>query len=95
MAGIIHEMTGTIISSVIQQLPQLRRENPMEVSSILEEEEETYTHTPLVWKGNEPTTGQQSHHEATTQEAAASAPPPDAVAALQRQVEDLSARVGG
>ncbi|GAA0146443.1 hypothetical protein LIER_06395 [Lithospermum erythrorhizon] len=50
MAGIIHEMTRTIIDSVMQQLreqiSQLRKESHMEALSVPEEREETYTHTP-------------------------------------------------
>ncbi|GAA0172470.1 hypothetical protein LIER_26292 [Lithospermum erythrorhizon] len=67
----------------------------MEVSSVLEEGEETHTHTSPVRRGNEPAMGQQSLHEATTHEVAAPTPSLDAVAALQRQVEVLSARVVG
>ncbi|GAA0151575.1 hypothetical protein LIER_10270 [Lithospermum erythrorhizon] len=86
MAGIIHEITGTIADSVMQQLreriPHLRRESPMEPLSIHEEEEETYTYTPPVRGNHEPATGRQNHHEVAAGCAVAPTPQPHAMAAL-------------
>ncbi|GAA0170562.1 hypothetical protein LIER_24792 [Lithospermum erythrorhizon] len=84
---------GGTVRKLREQLPQLRRENSVEVWSVLEEGKETYTYTPPVLRGNEPVTGQHSRHEAATVGAMAPAPPPDAIRALQRRVEALSARV--
>ncbi|GAA0185230.1 hypothetical protein LIER_32518 [Lithospermum erythrorhizon] len=99
MAGIIHELKGTIVNSVLQQrreqIPLLRKENPMDVSSVREEEEETYTHTPPVQGNHEPTAGQQSYHEAAAGCVVATAPQQDSMAVLRRQVDSLSARVPG
>ncbi|GAA0168931.1 hypothetical protein LIER_23522 [Lithospermum erythrorhizon] len=56
MADILQGMTGTIITSVMQQLrerlPQLRGENPVEVSSVRKK-----TCTTLPWCGEETSQG--------------------------------------
>ncbi|GAA0169489.1 hypothetical protein LIER_23964 [Lithospermum erythrorhizon] len=61
------EVASPLLSSVMQQLrkqiPRLRRENLAEVSSVLEDREETYTHTPPVRRNDEPVMGKQSPHE--------------------------------
>ncbi|GAA0183336.1 hypothetical protein LIER_30762 [Lithospermum erythrorhizon] len=99
MAGIIHEMTETIIGSVMHQLreqiPQLRGENLMEVSSVREDGEETYTHTPPVRRNQEPIKGEQSRHKVAAAGTIASDPQQDFMAALRRQVDSLSVRVSG
>ncbi|GAA0176296.1 hypothetical protein LIER_29309 [Lithospermum erythrorhizon] len=99
IAEIIQEMIETIISRVMmqlqEQLPQLRGENLVEVSSIREAREETYAYTYLVQKGNKLMARQQSRHDATARDAMAPTPPPDAIEALLRQVDALSTRVAG
>ncbi|GAA0160986.1 hypothetical protein LIER_17412 [Lithospermum erythrorhizon] len=68
---------------------------PVDVSSVREDGEETYTHTPPVRRGNEHVTGQQSRHEVMIGDVVPLAPPQDTMAALRRQVDALSARVPG
>ncbi|GAA0145594.1 hypothetical protein LIER_05757 [Lithospermum erythrorhizon] len=65
-------VTTSIMKQLKEQLPQLRGENPVEVSFI---REETYTHSPPVRMGKKPVTRQQSRHEAPTPMAAAPVPP--------------------
>ncbi|GAA0158629.1 hypothetical protein LIER_15600 [Lithospermum erythrorhizon] len=99
MAGLIQGLTGTLVTSVMQmlreQLPQLRKENPVKVSFVREDGEETYTHTPPVRMGNELMAGQKSRHDALAHEAVTPAPPADVVAAIQWKVDALSIKVAG
>ncbi|GAA0145138.1 hypothetical protein LIER_05396 [Lithospermum erythrorhizon] len=99
MAGLLQGLTGTIVTTVMQQLreqlPQLRGENPVEISSVKEDGEKTYTHTPPVWRETEPLAGQLSCQNTAGREAVEPAPPIDAMVALWRQVDALSSRVEG
>ncbi|GAA0156314.1 hypothetical protein LIER_38252 [Lithospermum erythrorhizon] len=67
----------------------------METLYFREEEEETYTHTPPMRGNREPAAGHQGHHEATAGCVAAPAPQLDAMAALRREVDSLTAKVVG
>ncbi|GAA0163105.1 hypothetical protein LIER_19057 [Lithospermum erythrorhizon] len=67
----------------------------MELSSVREDKEETYTHTPAVRTDNELLTGQNNRHEAPEPEAMAPTLVADAVSALQRQTDALSAKLVG
>ncbi|GAA0147540.1 hypothetical protein LIER_07214 [Lithospermum erythrorhizon] len=89
--GPVNLMSGGTMPE--EATPQLRGENPVEVSSVREDRVKTYTHTPLVRKGNEPVSGQQNRHDGPTPEAIAPESPTDVVEASQRQVDALSARV--
>ncbi|GAA0152452.1 hypothetical protein LIER_10933 [Lithospermum erythrorhizon] len=64
MAVILQGLTGTIVTSVMQQLweqlPQLMGEDPVEVLSVREDGKETYTRPPPVRRGNELVAGNKA-----------------------------------
>ncbi|GAA0154429.1 hypothetical protein LIER_12414 [Lithospermum erythrorhizon] len=68
MAGLIQGLTGQIVGRVMEELrtqfPTLRDDPSAILSSVREEREETYTHTPPVRLNNDPSAAEPNHGEA-------------------------------